>query len=215
MSLETSVYCVDVGSIGAGRFGWGGLKDGEEFGGFEIDALVKEVIRDLVDGRKVALGFECPLFIPLSEEASMLTKARAGEGNRPWSAGAGVASLVTGLVQSTWILRKISSQTSKLPSAFLEWEQFLSADGNAVFLWEAMVTGTAKGESHIEDALIAVRSLKALASRGRLGNSVFVQGDVISLIGLALLRAGWNLPQSVLSSPCIVIRSEPAKPSNM
>lgn len=212
MSLETSVYCVDVGSIKAGRFGWGGLKEGQEVEGTEIDVLVKEVTRDFVEGRKVALGFECPLFIPLSEEAHMLTNARVGEGNRPWSAGAGAVSLVTGLVQSTWILTKIKSQTSKLPTAFLKWGQFLGAGGNAAFLWEAMVTGAAKGESHIEDALIAARSFQALASRGSLTNSVFVQGDVISLIGLALLRAGWNMPQSVLSSACMVIRSEPAKP---
>jgi hypothetical protein len=39
----------------------------------------------------------------------LLGKARYGEGNRPWSAGAGGTVLATGLAQGAWMLRQLSA----------------------------------------------------------------------------------------------------------
>jgi hypothetical protein len=41
-----------------------------------------------------------------------LGKARGGEGNRPWSAGAGSGALATGLAQGAWMLRQLSATVS-------------------------------------------------------------------------------------------------------
>ena len=61
--------------------------------GSSIAELVRLVADDLHSGALVALGFECPLFVPLRERAEELTSGRHGDGNRPWSAGAGCAVL--------------------------------------------------------------------------------------------------------------------------
>ena len=55
----------------------------------------------------IALGFERLLFIPISPQADRLGCAREGEGNQPWSGGAGSGAIVTGLVQFPRTLREI------------------------------------------------------------------------------------------------------------
>src|SRR4051794_11293405 len=93
-----AVYCADVGSIKQGNFGSvrEGVPAGEierHRGGTEIVELVDALAQDLDAGVPVALGFECPLFVPVSEDPFRLGAARAGEGTRPWSAGAGTGAL--------------------------------------------------------------------------------------------------------------------------
>jgi hypothetical protein len=86
----------------------------------------------------VALGFECPLFVPLNLQPEALTTARSGEGSRPWSAGAGCGALATGLVQVAWILRKIRQELqAPTPLVFLNGQLLLkvkaaSALGSAI-----------------------------------------------------------------------------------
>jgi hypothetical protein len=41
---------------------------------------VDAIAADLNAGHHVALGFECPLFVPVSEDPNGLTSARPGEG---------------------------------------------------------------------------------------------------------------------------------------
>jgi hypothetical protein len=65
--------------------------------GVQIAQLVDEIVHDLNAGIPVALGFECPIFVPISVDPNRLGKARAGEGNRSFSAGAGPGALVTGV----------------------------------------------------------------------------------------------------------------------
>jgi hypothetical protein len=65
--------------------------------GRDISVFAEGIAKDLSAGYAVALGFECPLFVPVAKAPEHLTKGRAGEGNRPWSAGAGVAVLASGL----------------------------------------------------------------------------------------------------------------------
>src|SRR5215210_4351671 len=100
--MDFAVYAVDVGSIPARRLGWpradfpGGRVDPDAHE-TEIERLVTAVGEELAAGRPVALGFECPLYVPVPDEASSLGKARAGEANRSWSAAAGSGSMATGL----------------------------------------------------------------------------------------------------------------------
>lgn len=194
------VYCADIGSVKAGSFGWASNGDGE---GCDIADLVSGVASDLRAGAKVALGFECPLYVPLRTDAQDLTKARPGENGHPWSAGAGIGSLGVGLVEIPWILRQIEVELGSRPSFHLDWEAF-AEDKEGVFFWEAFIAGKQKGADHLEDANIAVEAfLKALPNPR---SALTAEPEVHSLIGAVLLRAGWTQDLSVLSEPCLVVR---------
>lgn len=200
-SLKT--YCADVGSIAAAKFGWASRSRHSTLGGTSIEELSSAIARDLDDDEPVALGFECPLFVPFGGSSAKLGCARDGEGARPWSAHAGAASLATGLVQVTWILNSIRTQLKQPRAAFLNWAAF--GEGyRGLFLWEAFVTGEAKGLSHVDDARAAVDAfVDALPD---LRSSVTCR-QTYSLIGAALLRTEWTTDLAVLSQPAIVIRA--------
>jgi len=103
MSPLTTV-CADIGSAAKGNFGWWSSA-GES--GDRPSGLVAHVAALLNDREPVALGFECPLFVPLAASEMQLTSARPGEGSRAWSAGAGCGALATGLVQVVWVLEQV------------------------------------------------------------------------------------------------------------
>jgi hypothetical protein len=127
-----AIYCADVGSIKQGNFGWARTGfpafDLERHrGGTEIVELVDAVDGDLTNGVRVALGFECPLVVPVPAEALRLGSARTGDGTRAWSAGAGTGALATGLVQAAWVLAELRArQTEK--HVYLEWDAFVHAE---------------------------------------------------------------------------------------
>jgi len=201
-SLKT--YCADVGSISGQKFGWAAKSSGWEESGSSIEELGSSVARDLEAGSPVALGFECPLFVPFVADPSRLGSARGGEGSRPWSAHAGATSLTTGLVQVAWLLGRIQQLTNQRHRAFLNWTDF-SVEYRGLFIWEAFVSASAKRQSHIDDARAAVEAfIEALPDP----RSCLQCGDgVYSLVGAALLRTGWATDIEVLSQPCLVIRA--------
>lgn len=94
------VWVADVGSIKMNKFGWcRATYDRTLIQGTDITDFADGIANDLSSGNRVALGFECPLFVPIPDNPIRLTKARAGEGNRSWSAGAGSGALSTGLTE--------------------------------------------------------------------------------------------------------------------
>lgn len=204
-------YCADVGSIREGRFGWArGGATGELQTGTDIRELARSVSSDLRDGLWVALGFECPLYVPFRTSPGELTRARTGEGNRPWSAGAGSGVLATGLVQVLWVLEAVRDALDTAPPVHLNWDEVNPERGPGLFLWEALVSGSAKSvaddsESHTEDAAIAVRSFRDALPDPTQANAVEAE-RVQSLIGAALLRTGWSEDPEILQIPCLVIR---------
>ena len=205
------VFCADVGSVKRGRFGWArGQPQSDDFLLEDsIEKLVQAVADDLRSGALVALGFECPLFVPLRERPEELTSGRRGDGNRPWSAGAGCAVLAVGLTQVLWILREVRRTLGDVPPSYLRWDQ-TPEDGPGLFLWEAFVSGDAKaagGEDlHARDAKLAVEAfLHALPDVNRL-NAIH-EDEVQSLVGAALLRSCWTDDVGILAEPCLVIRA--------
>ncbi len=199
-------FCADIGSVKSGRFGWFGLApDGSSVPGRTIEDLASAVAEKITAGEKVALGFECPLFVPVRTEPMLLTSARNGEGNRSWSATAGCCVLGTGLVEVQWLLASIRANVSESATAFLDWHSFVKSNGG-LFLWEAFVSGKAKGNGHAHDAEIAVRAFRAALPNPPLANAITEQ-SVFSLVGAGMLRAGWSSNVQLLSEQCLVIKA--------
>jgi len=197
---EIIVYCADIGS----KFGWAS----RTASGTDIRTLVDVVADDLNAGIPVALGFECPLFVPIREDPMELRSARSGEVfsgiSRPWSASAGATSMGMGIVQTIWILREVRGRLVRKVPAYLEWQRFRKA-GRGLFLWEAFVTGPAKTGTDIDDAKIAVRRFEKALPDVEKANAMH-EDKVHSLIGAALIRTDWSTDLSLLKKPCIVIR---------
>jgi hypothetical protein len=96
--MDLMVACADIGSVANKRFAW--YADTAEYHPGHAnrpEMLAAAVSGALTAGRKVALGFECPLFVPIDPNPLRLTSARTGEGRWPWCAGAGSSALAAGL----------------------------------------------------------------------------------------------------------------------
>lgn len=206
--MHVSVACADIGSVHRGNFGWA-LRDypdprQEVPANASISDFADALAQRLVRGQSVALGFECPLFVPVRSDPHRLTRARKGEGNRPWSAGAGAGALATGLVEIIWILSRLRKRVDPRTIVTLSWEQFMQTP-NGLFLWEAFVSKDAKTDSHHGDAGVAVEAFcRALPDPTQV--NAIEESSVFSLIGAALLRAGWIVPMETLYVPCSVIK---------
>jgi hypothetical protein len=207
--MRLTVYCADVGSIKQGNFGWARAdvpahEIDRHRGGTEIVELVEAVADDLAAHHHVALGFECPLFVPVPEEARRLGAARLGESNRSWSAGAGTGALTTGLVQAGWILRQLRERRPN-DEVFLDWSAFRAAR-RGLFLWEAFVTDRAKAATHFDDATIAVTSFVDALPEPDQRNAIEAETP-ISLIGAAAVWSGWSSETGMLSRACLVLKA--------
>ncbi len=204
------VFCADVGSVRSGNFGWA-------CNSFPVDIvqardrsspahLAEAVAAQLCLGGPVALGFECPLFVPVPESADMLGAARPGEGNRAWSAGAGTGALATGLVQAAWVLAAIRSRCTDTV-LHLAWEPFAHA-GRGLLIWEAFVSATAKGLTHVDDAAIAVEAFVRALPDPRTASTITAERP-LSLAGAAAMWSGWLDDSCALHTQPLVIRAEP------
>lgn len=208
------VYCAHVGLVSKDRFGWTRSPElrapYSETDQSNIGSLARRVADDLAEGLAVALGFECPLFIPVRDKPEEMRKARNGEGNRPWSAATGLGSLNVGLSQTLWLLRMSQTLLEGTGRAFLDWNSFLDA-GKGLFVWEAFVSGDANpsesdADSDAEDPAAAVWSFVDALPTPEDENAI-EEDSVHSLIGAALLRTGWSDDVELLSTPCLVLRS--------
>jgi len=203
--MQISVFCADIGSVMKGNFGWfghAGSSELESLSGVHPEGLVLAVNSELQMGHRVALGFECPLFVPVPLDPMRLTSSRLGEGSRAWSAGAGCGALATGLTEVTWILRALR-QLNPQGSAYLDWEEFESSE-TGLFLWEAFVSGKSKAASHIEDAALGVEAFLAAIRKTTIESAITCE-EPYSLIGAALLRSGWSTDLKILEKACLVV----------
>jgi hypothetical protein len=201
-----SILCADVGSIKSGNFGWAAsLPDKYEvLTGQSIKEFADLIVTEIKTGHKVAIGFECPLFVPINNDPMRVNSARKGEGCRPWSAGAGTGALATGLVEVLWVMNEVAKTRGTPPVATLDWNEFLKTQ--TVYLWEAFVSSAAKGGGHAEDARTAVKSFLNALPDIQKANAIH-EANVLSLVGAAALRAGWSKDIALLSQPCIVIKA--------
>lgn len=202
------VFCADVGSVRSGHFGWARSYSSQapvvEHDSSSPADLADAVVAELIAGRPVALGFECPLFVPVPAAVMKLGAGRGGEGNRAWSAGAGTGALATGLVQAAWVLAAIRSHPVDLP-LHVDWAGF-AAEKRGLLLWEAFVSASAKGASHVDDATLAVAAFKRALPDPRVASTITAERS-LSLAGAIALWSGWLEAPAALHQVPLVIRA--------
>jgi hypothetical protein len=209
-----TIYAVDVGSTrckpgGTPNFGWARVDP--EYpntvnGSSEIGALADAVVQDLSSGNSIALGFEAPLFIPVPELASKLCHGRTNEGSRSFAAPAGLAVTTLGIHQSAWLLRHIARRCNNNIEFRVDPEAWPpSRGGTILFCWEAFVSDTAHGESHVRDAATAVIEFMAMELDLAAATKIVAEWP-LSLIGAVALWSGLSTDITILAQPTVVIR---------
>ena len=125
-----------------------------------MELLLNQIASKLKSGNKrVALGFEAPMWIPMRKELLMITKARPDDGGKAWSAQ--TAPTVLSLALIPWCLDRLKRELE--PSQLKVTVNIKNWKPGILFLWEAFVSGEAKniqtdciGSAHDRDAQIAL-----------------------------------------------------------
>ena len=202
-----NVFCADIGSIVKGNFGWADNHGAKHQGKGSIEKFAAKVSESLASGQSTAVGFECPLFVPLRPEPKGLLKKREEEENRSWSGGAGPYALVAGLVEIVWILERVRKNLESTP------DFALMPNPCQILFWEAFVSGSGKGDQnkaeaqkHAEDAYKAVKKFQELSAKNFQTEQKGKDRKYFSLIGAALLRAGWGEDLELLKKPCLFVK---------
>ena len=208
---QLQVFCVDVGSISRGKFAWARRHPGEEgdlHDPGDIRSLAAAVQRHLSAEDPVALGFEMPLFLPVPDDVEALGKRRPVDVGAPaWSSQIGACALATGIVQTAWLLKALRDAAPGAP-LFLEWSPF-SEQRFGLLLWEAFVSGKAKGASDEEDAIKGIEAFCAQLPEPDDGPGTSIQRP-FSIAAAAAIWAGWDLPTQDLREAGIVVRAKEA-----
>ncbi len=206
---------VDVGSVRRkGGFSWSSA-DASLRGEDDLGALGDVVVTALDSGHRVALAFECPLSVPVPDPSGDgwkdLGRARAGEGNRSWSAGAGTGALATGLVQLTWVLGYFREHARVAPSVTTQVGTFAAARAD-LLIAEAMVTGDGKPEAvdgfqdHADAVAAAKRFEEILASGSFEPDVTCAPHRAFNLAAGAAMQAGLAIDQAELRLDVLVAK---------
>ncbi|MFC7455858.1 hypothetical protein ACFQS2_01515 [Brachybacterium sp. GCM10030267] len=225
---ETLVIGVDIGSIRRpGGFAWADAS-GDAHGTDDPSELAAYMGAALRNGRRVALAIESPLSVPIPSVSGDgwhdLGRARTGEGNRSWSAGAGSGSLATGLAQLTWLLSHVAATASRAVAATVLLERFRDGDAD-LLITEAMVTGEGKPEpvddlgnhrgQDLADAVAAARRLEEILRRPSAADEftvVCAPAESFNLAAAAALRAQLDIAVSELAAEVVIARVLPVGP---
>ncbi len=201
--LNYGVCVIDIGSPKLGNIGWSLIdgQTGKEWWGGHLDQLFP-LIPEILDKQGLLLGLEAPLFVPLRSNLLHATKARKGESRRPWSAGAGAQVLAMNLPIMVYILEKFIDY-GKDPFFFLEEKKFLGSP-KQVLIFEAFVSGSDKGDSHIADAQIMAKYCHQFSKNNLLPKSILEEEEGVRFFNLAaaaLLKCGAINDISTLGLP--------------
>ena len=217
--MNVRVVAVDVGSVKPpSKFAWAAFDaPGREIvaAGENPETAVSALRAGLQDGGQAALLLESPMSAPVpSADWSRLGKARDGEGNRPWSAGAGAGVLATGLAQGAWMLGRLADA---MPGLTVTTQVGMWRQGGArLLLAEAFVSGAGKpvplpAGQHAADAAAA-----GLAFVERLACSDELESDVrclphhaFNLLAAMAMWAGLRPNPAELREDVLVIHVRP------
>lgn len=219
--MRIRIVGVDIGSVKRpSKFAWAALDaPGPEVvaSGDDPELAVAALVAGLDDGRQAALLLEAPTSVPVPDTGPgwrFLGKARAGEGNRPWSAGAGAGALATGLAQGAWLLGHLAA--SRPGTTATSQADVWRRGGARLLLAEAFVSGSGKpvalrADQHAADAAAVGREMVA-----RLGGGDELASDVrcapqgsFNLLAAMAQWAGLDLDADELRKDVLVIRVHP------
>jgi hypothetical protein len=219
--IKRVIYACDIGSTlyqkkrGGPAFGWARLNSNEGTksirGSSDIQQLIEQLQLDIEAGYSVSLGFESPLFIPIPDNPEELSKKRAGDGDRSWSAPAGAAVTTLGIHQSAWILNRLHESSSCKCEFTLDWKRWPPKSyQHILFCWEAFVSGKAHSAHDMRDAATAVVFFFDNERNLQLENAVKAEKP-ISLIGAVALWSGWTSDLTYLHNSTTLV----LKPSSV
>jgi len=211
--MRRAIYAVDVGSTIPSRtgniaFAWAKLytdASDQVFADHNIELLASSLRFDLSNGISVSLGFEAPLFIPVPTTAMNLSKARCNEGNRSWSAPAGLAVATLAIHQVAWLLDNLIDlrRDGLLTTNFGDWPP--DHDRQIFFCWEAFVSGAAHSDDHRFDAATAVTNFLAHEEDLQHVNVVHASRP-LSLFHTAAIWSGWIDDTKQINNHLLVLR---------
>ena len=208
--MKRAIYACDVGSVSAGNFAWARVVPGQGHpsASVDIDDLVKNLLQDIKNDMSIALGLEAPLFMPIPMDSGALNSGRQGEGNRSMFAPPGAAVATLAIQQAAWILRAIHDGESNLPMYTLDWRRWPSPEGVKHFLiWEAFVSGSARGTSHAQDAATAAMFFREHENDLAEVNAVKAD-EPLCMVHAAAIWAGWTDDNNGLRQSCLVLKPE-------
>ncbi len=205
-----SICVIDIGSPRLHRLGWS-LYDShlkQCFEGMDLDVLLNQLFITLQHSG-LLLGFEAPLFVPTRHEPMQMLKARQGEGRRPWSAGAGAQVLTMNLPIMHYLVNKLTQKMT------LDWQitpTLFQANPGQILVFEALVSGQDKGQSHIEDARIMMNYCRQYANQHQLPNTILQEEPntgYFNLVTATLLSCGYSIAADQLNLPCPIYQPKP------
>lgn len=204
MDLIT-IFAVDVGN--RKNFAWVG--DNRQ-SGTDGDGLVAAIAEAFATGSRVALGFECPLFIPVPLNWAGIGKARTGEANRSWSAGGGATVTTYGLHEIAWILAQLLRAQSTATQVYFSPEFWLESKQPGLLIWEAFVSGKNKGRDHADDARLAWEEFRRLLKDRKWDEArqicVGNESQSLNLVALAAEWAGWSVNSDDRKNQLLVVK---------
>jgi len=197
------IAAVDVG--GRANIGWSTSDGDGDTGNMTIDELVAQLGSGLEDGRSVALGVEAPLYLPIAETEEAINSQRAGEGNRSWSASSGSSVATLGIHQLAYILRKLKDVNAECPTPRFGRPDV--GDELSFTVWEAFVSGDAKGDDHEQDARIAINHLVNRLNDAEWQSDLRPSGTVVNIAAAATLATWPEADPSLMTSACAVVKA--------
>jgi len=200
---QRAIYACDIGSCRRGHFAWARIgPNGDSKSSTDIEGLVSSLQEDLERRISISLGFEAPLFIPVPDDPTEIAMARKGEGNRSFSAGAGASAALVGLQEIAWIMRRLKDHVKyyRIVTDYRSWP----SGSPTILLWEAFVSGSAKGLCHTDDAVTAAREFEQRETT--LASDVSSENP-LSLVGMAALWSGFSSDSSMLHQSTLVLKT--------
>ena len=199
---------IDVGSPKLGNIGWStyNVENQALASGEFLDDFFSPFIQTL-EKRGAILGLEAPLFVPIREKLMLLTKGRKGEGNKPWSGGAGAQVLALNLSIMVYIFKHLTKKCSKIKWVINAAE--FDASPFQVCLFEALVSGKNKGASHVEDAEIMRNFCLSFSKKSVLPSTILEKESGTSYFNLAasaLFSEGLITDPALLKCPSPIFK---------
>jgi hypothetical protein len=220
--MGARVVAVDIGSVRPpSKFAWAAFDlpgRGVVDEGTDPQSAVSALVPGLLAGAPAAVLLEAPMSVPVPggrlDAWRELGRARRGERDRPWSAGAGAGALATGLAQGGWMLGQLAITVPGLATTTQPgvWQR----GGAQLLLAEAFITASGKPEplpagQHAADAVAAGLALvEALDSSGPLASRVCcAPHDPFNLLAAMALWAGLRIDPDELRAEVLVVAARP------